>query len=137
MKGFEIKEHTADVAVESTGETIEAVFSHLADGLAATMCDEWPQSGEEYTFEVAAEDVEALLFDFLDELIYLRDVKSVLPVDNSVSISESADGWVLQGQFRGVPLETITAREVKAVTYSDMELTQTSTGWRGYVVFDV
>ena len=135
--GFEIKEHTADVAVESTGQTIEAVFSHLADGLAATMCDEWSQSGEIYTLEVTAENREALLFDYLDELIYLRDIESVLPVDNSVVITESDDTYVLEGQFRGVPLESITAREVKAVTYADMELSQTPTGWRAYVVFDV
>lgn len=135
--GFNIKEHTADVAVESTGETIEAVFSHLGDGLAATMCEGWPQSGNTYTLEVTAENREALLFDYLDELIYLRDIKSVLPVDNSVEISESDEGYVLRGQFRGVPLDTITAREVKAVTYADMELTRTSTGWRAYVVFDV
>ena len=135
--GFEIKEHTADVAVAATGETLEEVVALLGDGLAATMCDDWHDGGGEYTLSLAAENREALIFDYLDELIYRRDIESVLPVDNVVEIAESADEIQLTGTFRGVPLEDIDAREVKAVTYADMEINQDVEGWYAYVVFDV
>jgi SHS2 domain-containing protein len=36
-----------------------------------------------------------------------------------------------------VPLAEIVAREVKAVTYSEMAIEETDDGWRAYVVLDV
>lgn len=138
--GYELRDHTADVAVAATGETLEGVFAAVADGLAAASCEEMPaDTGERFSFSVTAERREALLFDFLDELIYLRDVRVALPVDHRVETIDDlgADGWRLEASARGVPLAEIDAREVKAVTYSEMRLAETADGWEAYVVFDV
>jgi SHS2 domain-containing protein len=138
---FALRDHTADVAVEATGESPDAVFGAVADGMAAAMCDEIPdEGGERFDFTVAAEGREALLFDYLDELIYERDVRGVLPVDNEVAVTAppSADAeWRLSGSARGVPLDAVEARDLKAVTYSEMDLSETADGWHAYVVFDV
>jgi len=136
---YELRDHTADVAVEATGPTLAAVFAAAGDGMAAAMCEEVPgETGERFDFEVEAESREALLFDYLDQLIYERDVRAVLPVDNEAEIRD-ADGekLVVAGSARGVPLAEVTAREIKAVTYSEMELVETDEGWRAYVVLDV
>lgn len=132
---FELREHTADVAVEATGETLDDAFAAAADGMAAAMCDEIPESGERRDITVTAESREALLFDYLDELIYERDVRSVLPVENAATV-EKAD-WRVTGSYRGVPLSEVAAREVKAVTYSEMEIEEREDGWFVYVVLDV
>ncbi|MFW5917899.1 MAG: archease [Haloferacaceae archaeon] len=134
--GYELREHTADVAVEATGETLSAVFEAVADGLAAAMCDRIPEGGERFRFTVRAEGREALLFDYLDQLIYERDVRDVLPVDTDVTVRQD-DDWVAAASARGVPLEAVDAREIKAVTYSEMDLSRTDGGWHAYVVFDV
>jgi len=150
---FELRDHTADVAVEATGETLDAVFGAVADGMAAAMCDEIPPDGDRFSLSVAAEGDEQLLFDYLDELIYERDVRGVLPVDNEASVTapsesstaeptpaESAppDGeWHVEATARGVPLDRVSARDLKAVTYSEMDLSETEDGWHAYVVFDV
>ncbi|WP_458188488.1 archease [Haladaptatus sp. NG-WS-4] len=139
---FALREHTADVAVEATANSLSAVFAAVADGMAAAMCDEIPDSGERFDLTVSAEGREALLFDYLDELIYQRDVRGVLPVENEVTVHEpnvhDADGeWTLAGTARGVPLAGLGAREIKAVTYSEMAVEETPEGWRAYVVFDV
>ncbi|GAB3027105.1 archease [Natronobiforma cellulositropha] len=174
--GFELRAHTADVAVFATGETLEDVFASLADGLAAASCDAFPAEGERFPLAVSAESREALLFDFLDELLFQRDVRLEFPIDVQVSItipegrgdgvdgSASEDGvdggssedgvdggssedgvdggadedaWTLEGSARGVPLDSVDAREVKAVTYSEMRLEERASGWEAYVVFDV
>jgi SHS2 domain-containing protein len=70
-------------------------------------------------------------------LIYERDVYNVLPTNHKVSITQKDDIWNLEGTYYGVPLDTIESREIKAVTYSDMEVKKTPNGWRLYVVFDV
>lgn len=153
---FDLRDHTADVAVEATGATLAALFAAVADGFVAASCDAVPTDDRHRTFEVAveAEGLEALLFDYLDQLIYERDVRGVLPTDHRVQLSlpddptdaaSDADDpttdpggrWHLSGSYRGVPLESIDAREVKAVTYSEMRIEETTSGWSAYVVFDV
>ncbi|MFO7925362.1 MAG: archease [Halobacteriota archaeon] len=133
---FELREHTADIAVEASGETLSDVFEAVASGLSAAHCESIPETGDRFSMTVRAESKEALLFDYLDELIYQRDVRDVLPVDHHASIDE--DGTLtLEASARGVPVEDIEAREIKAVTYSEMALERESSEWRAYVVFDV
>lgn len=134
---YDLRDHTADVAVEATGGTLGTVYGAVADGMAAAMCEEIPPDGSRYEVIVTAESKEALLFDYLDELIYERDVNSVLPVDNRGTVGEASDGWQFEGTYRGVPLSAVVARDLKAVTYSEMEIEQIDDGWRAYVVFDV
>ena len=134
---FELRDHTADVAVAATGETLGDVFAVVADGLTAAMCETVPDGGERFELTIEAEGREALLFDFLDELIYVRDVESVLPTDHEATVTRDGDVWRVDASARGVPLSAVTAREIKAVTYSEMDLSETDDGWEAYVVFDV
>lgn len=133
---YELREHTADVAVAAFGPTLDAVFGALGDGLAAAQCDEIADAGDRFSFSLAAEGREALLFDYLDQLIYERDVRAVLPVDNEVTLDPDGE-WRLEASARGVPLGTVEAREVKAVTYSEMRVEEGEDGWETYVVLDV
>ena len=132
---FELRDHTADVAVEATGATLSETFENAAEGFSAAHCESIPDSGKRFSMTVEAESTEALLFDYLDDLVYQRDVRGVLPVEHRVSID--ADGRRLEASARGVPFDAIDAREIKAVTYSEMVLEETPSGWRAYVVFDV
>jgi SHS2 domain-containing protein len=138
---YRLCDHTADVAVEATGPDLSATFAAVADGLAAAACDpgEVPPDGDRFAVSVRAESREALLFDYLDELIYERDVRGVLPVDNEARVTGPGldDEWVVDASARGVPLDRIAAREVKAVTYSEMAVEEREDGWYAYVVFDV
>jgi SHS2 domain-containing protein len=134
---FELREHTADVGVAAWGETLGEAFAALADGMAAAMCDDVPIHGDRFDVHVVAESREALLFDYLDELIYERDVRTVLPVENDATVTRREDEWRLDGSARGVPLDAVDAREVKAVTYSEMRIEETTDGWEAYVVLDV
>jgi SHS2 domain-containing protein len=134
---YRLRDHTADVAVEATGGTLEDVFAAVAAGLTEAHCEDVPPgAGERFDFGVAAESREAVLFDYLDELVYQRDVRGVLPADHEAHVE--ADGeWRVDASARGVPLEAVDAREIKAVTYSEMTLEETPEGWRAYLVFDV
>ena len=135
---FELRAHTADVAVAAEGETLGETVAAVADGLAAAMCDMIPETGDRFDITVAAENREALLYEYLAELIYQRDVRSVLPVENRATVRYNSDsGWHLDASARGVPLSVVDAREVKAVTYSEMRIEETDVGWQVYVVFDV
>ena len=135
---YSLRAHTADIAVEATAPDLSGLFGAIADGLAAAMCESVPDSGgNRFDIECRAESVEALLYEYLDQLIYERDVRLELPVDNATHVTETDDEWVVDASARGVPLAAVTAREIKAVTYSEMEIDRRDDGWYGYVVFDV
>ncbi|EMA58232.1 archease [Halorubrum lipolyticum] len=152
---YALREHTADIAVEATAPTLAALFEAVADGLTAASCEAVPDAGDRFELSVTAESREALLFDYLDQLIYERDVRLVLPADHRCAVSgpgdaggdddtEGDDGagsddaaWTAEATARGVPLDAVAAREIKAVTYSEMTLERRGDGWYAYVVFDV
>lgn len=173
---YTLRDHTADVAVEATGGRLGDLFAAVADGMAAAQCEDVPAAGgERQEVSVTAEGREALLFDYLDQLIYERDVEGVLPVDNQATVrapgdetqavagesgrksvedpantveeptantgDDAPDGggtpWHLDGSYRGVPLADVVARDLKAVTYSEMVVEERADGWFAYVVFDV
>jgi SHS2 domain-containing protein len=146
---YELRPHTADVAVAATGGDLDETFAAVADGLAAATCDEIPNTGERFSLSVRAEGLEALLFDYLDRLIYERDVRGVVPVDNEATVTEDGAEWVIEASARGVPFADVTARDVKAVTYSEMRIEaregprsagdrlEADDGWEAYVVLDV
>jgi SHS2 domain-containing protein len=142
---YALRDHTADVAVEATGADLGETFAAVAEGLTAAMCDAVPEDGERFSFTVRAESREALLFDYLDHLIYERDVRGVLPAAHAATVREvpaaGGDGagseWEVDASARGVALSAVDARDVKAVTYSEMELHREGGGWHAYVVFDV
>jgi SHS2 domain-containing protein len=135
---YRLREHTADIAVEATAPDLGSLFGAIADGLAAAMCESIPDDGgDRFGIECRAESVEALLYEYLDQLIYERDVRLVLPVDNEADIQDHDDAWLVTSSARGVPLGSVTAREIKAVTYSEMVVDRREDGWYGYVVFDV
>ncbi|TKX52971.1 archease [Halorubrum sp. SP3] len=144
----ELCDHTADVAVEATADTLSALFAAVADGLTAASAESIPAAGDRFELAVAAESREALLFDYLDRLIYERDVRLVLPADHRCTVVEAeetdrpdgsgdAERWRLAASARGVPLDAVAAREIKAVTYSEMALERRGDEWYAYVVFDV
>lgn len=135
--GFELRSHTADVAVEATGSTLGNAFAATADGMAAAMCEEWPPGGTRHDVTVSAEGRKALLFDYLDELIYQRDMHDVLPVDNEGRVTRTDQQWRFEGSYRGIPLDAVDGRDLKAVTYADMEIEEREEDWRLYVVLDV
>jgi len=158
---FALRDHTADVAVEATAPTLAGLFEAVADGLTAASCEAVPETGERFSLSVRAESREALLFDYLDRLIYERDVRLVLPAHHRCSVSgpddsaadgndatddppedegnatDDPDAWTVEATARGVPLGDVAAREIKAVTYSEMTLERRGDEWYAYVVFDV
>ena len=146
---YKLRDHTADVAVEAEGDSLSTLFVAVADGLTAASAASIPDGvGDRFEVEIVAESREALLFDYLDQLIYERDVRLVLPVDHRCTVHEPGDSaaaggsadsgeWRVAASARGVPLDAVAAREIKAVTYSQMALERREDGWYAYVVFDV
>ncbi len=79
MKRFQLIEHTADVGLIAYGETLAEAFANAAYGLFSIIAElKTVKEIESRQLELGEEDSEALLFEWLNRLIYLFDVDMLL-----------------------------------------------------------
>jgi SHS2 domain-containing protein len=71
---------TADVAFEARGATLEEMFLAAADATLNTMVEEIGTVAprERRAFSLAADALDLLLFELLQELVYLKDAERLL-----------------------------------------------------------
>lgn len=70
----------ADVAFEARGKTLRELFESAALAVTGTMVEDAGKVKQKKrkTIEVEAEDLEMLLFNFLQELIFYKDAELLL-----------------------------------------------------------
>jgi len=129
---------TGDLLVEATGGTLGEAFANLALGMFNAMT---PIGGieeeEEFVVEAQGDDLESLLFNFMDEFLYLNDVEFLVPRRVEVSLDEKnfhAEALCVGERFSRDTHETGVA--VKAVTYHMMKIEYVDGGYRVRMVFD-
>jgi len=141
--GFIYEDHTADVQARCWGRSLEEAFNQTAYSLMATITPDLKRisSNIEKKIKIEAEDKEALLFDFLSELLYIFDVDEL--VFNTIKvqiIKESEDLFVLNALLRGEKFDVTKHEigiEVKAITYSFMEIAESKNKVEISIVFDI
>jgi len=116
----EILDHTADVGFRATGGSLAEAFESATRAFAEIVSyDDPPEPTDKVRVEVDAEgeDAEALLFDYLDRLIYTQDAEGVVVVDADVEADE--DALRLESVTRVAPVRR-GFMDIKAPTYSEM-----------------
>ena len=126
---FRFLEHTADVLIQAWGATIDEAFEQAGRALFEIMTDVSELKSEiEYTFKIEAEDLQALLYDYLDELIYVFDTERIAFNKFKVKIKEvprcSLDCEAWGEKFD--PQRHVQKTEVKAPTYAQMDIKRES-----------
>ena len=135
FSGFEILEHTADVGVRATAETVEGVFEQATFGLLDITGALRPGIGTEVRIDVEADDLGALLVYWLEEVLYLQDARD--SVITSLSVSSIADRRATGTVGVAPRKEELEGTAVKAITYHQLQVTETSEGWVAVVFFDI
>lgn len=136
---FEVLEHTADVGLRSYGESCEAAFAGVGQGVAVLQGAWFPQerpSGER-PVDVEGSDREALLVAWVDELVYLLESEDVVLTSIEVTRVDEARLEALVGVAPrgGRRLEAVG---IKAATYHRLRLEQEPDGtWVAEVYVDV
>lgn len=141
--GFEFKEHTADVQVRSWGNSLEEAFSQTAYSLMATITPDLKKISPkiEKNIIIEAEDKEALLFDFLSEFLYIFDVDEL--VFNHIHVNKIKkvnNNFELQATLKGEKFDSNKHEigiEVKAITYSFLNIEEKHDGTTIDIVYDI
>lgn len=138
MGGFELLEHTADVGVVATGDTLAEALSWVAVGMFSVIADlDNVEPRESIEVSVNSTGIDTLVVDWLNELLYTYEAKGFLPREFQVSVDEPGNSLV--AQCVGEPLdparhEVLTI--VKAATYHNLQVSHNGQ-WRIQVILDV
>jgi SHS2 domain-containing protein len=124
MDKYKFFHHTADAKFQAFGLTLEETFVHAALALSSLMWD-WEKVAKNIEIPVLVEgkDLEQLLQNFLEEILYLLDTQNFLlgSVD-TFSLEKEGEGWQIKALFAGDTLSDVYEifGDVKAVTYNEM-----------------
>jgi SHS2 domain-containing protein len=133
---------TADIAFEATGRDLQELFRDAADATMNVMIDNIDsiQSVETRQIELSNDKLDMLLFDFLQELIFLKDAERLLLRIREVQIAERDENYFVTATAEGEPLDAERHRQradVKAVTLHDFSVEQIAGGWKASVLLDI
>ena len=129
--GFEFLEHTADVYIKVWGDTLEEAFEWAAVAMFEVMTDlNKVEPTKKHEISVNAEDLYALLYEWLEELLFIFGSQGIVFSRFKVHkiMQKENDIYTLVGEAWGEPfsIEKHDQRtEVKAITYSLMEIGKT------------
>lgn len=140
MKRFKFLDKivTADVAFEVYGKYVDDLFENAALALFETMVNTKSIiNHQSLTINLQSDSLEDLLFDFLDQLIFLKDARGMVFANFKVKISGE---YQLQAEVSGEeidPLKHQLKTDVKAVTLHRFKVEETKRGYQARVVLDV
>lgn len=139
--GWEHFEHMADIGVRGWGPTLEEAFAQAALALTAVVTDPARvEPRQAVTIELERDDdgdLELLLVDFLNAVIYEMAVRKMLFSRFDVEIDDRR----LRATLWGEPVDRAKhqpAVEVKGATFTELKVTRSDDGrWIAQCVLDV
>jgi SHS2 domain-containing protein len=131
--GFKEVVHTADLAIKVWAEDFESLLRQSARGMYALMAITVdPSHHVTSTFMITDGSKETILVDFLNELLFLVEEK--MEKYDAFSFTREDKGLEITAQ--GSPIESIQ-REIKAVTFHNLDIRETDSGMTTKITFDV
>jgi SHS2 domain-containing protein len=134
-------EHTADLAIEVMGASLEELFAESLFALTDCMTRvERVRPRESREVALVAPALDQLLVVFLNEGIWLHETEALVFSEADLSVAEGDQEWSLTGNLRGEVfdlhrhgLKTL----IKAVTYHQLSVGPGPDGWIARVIFDI
>lgn len=137
MKRFEVIEHTADAGIVAYGRDLREAFANAAHGMFSLIVEPADQS-EDFCrdIDLTSSDSEALLVDWLNELIFIFEVDRVIL--SSFDIADLSQTR-LRARVCGSTIDPARHKliaQVKAATYHSLRIEE-SEGVSVRVILDM
>jgi len=137
-KRFEIIEHPADVGFIAYGATLGELLENAALAMFSVGCElQAIEERERREIRASGVDNEALLFDWLAEILAVADAEGLALRRAEVTrvVEGAAQGVVYGEKFDKARHSAGTY--IKAVTYHQLSVKKTGAGWKATVYLDV
>lgn len=140
--GYEYLDHPADVQIHAWGESLKQAYEQAVVGMFGYMTDlDTVDVEDQCEVEVEGHDLDSLLFNFLDEFLFVFSTELI--VSKEVEIVEfDRENFKIRAVGRGEPFDLDKhpqGTEVKAITYSAMQIMEKPEGERSevFVIIDI
>ncbi len=132
--GYQEIEHTADWELKVWAPDLAGLLEQAAAGMAKLAGVRLDDTGPriERQLDLAAFDAESLLVRFLSELLYLSGQEGL----GCQSMRLSLEGLALKAELECRAILSVD-KEIKAVTYHQLNIILTGQGLETRIVFDV
>ncbi len=139
---FSLFEHQADIGIRGFGSRPERAFEEAAKAMFSIMVEPASvQKKKEISIEAKANDLNALLVEWLNEIVLQKDLAGMFFSDFKVEkIEQKGDELHLKGKAIGELIDLRKHKiwtEVKAATYSELKVFQEGTKWVAQCIVDV
>jgi SHS2 domain-containing protein len=145
MPNYKFFDHTADIGVEISGRTKKELFANAAIALFDILIENNDKRNKtskrvrklQKTLTIEGADVEDLLINYLRELLYLFNGANF--VTDNCEIMECYNKKLkvrLTGELF-TKMKHAIKTEVKAITYSGLNVEKQKSGWKARIIFDV
>jgi len=133
---------TADIAFEATGRNLPELFIAAANATMNVMIDNLDSIEPRQTQQIKLwnDNIEMLLFDFLQELIYFKDASRLLLRASETQIDHKGEEYFLEATVTGEQLDATRHQQradVKAVTLHEFSVEKHDDGWKARVLLDI
>jgi SHS2 domain-containing protein len=136
---YKFLSHTADIKFQAFGKTIEEAFENSFYALKKCILKDKMKVKPviEKIIRIKGNDLSSLLYDFLEEFLYLLDAEGfLLSKIKDIKIDEKK--FVLSAKVYGDNAKNHKiSNDVKAITYNEMFVKQIKKKWVVQVVVDV
>ena len=135
-KNYEYFDVTADIGFYAYGNSLEEAYENAGLAMFDVVTDiDKVKKEESEEIEISSEDLVSLLYDYLDELLFLQDTEFLFFSDFKVTIEKIAgDSFekyklkcIATGEEINWGIHTHRS-EVKAVTFHQMDVTKEDDG---------
>ena len=138
MRRYEFINHTADLGIRVSGLSLEELFENAAWAMFDLIVDlDTVEVRDEATIAIRGGEREELLADWLRDLLYRYNGHEYLLKEFKI---ENMSPRGLKAKIRGEKLDMSRhslKREIKAVTYHDLEIRKLNREWQAQIIFDI
>jgi SHS2 domain-containing protein len=132
----------ADAAFEAWGGSLENMLIAASDATLNIMVGDLAaiRPREFRHFRVLDPEIDMLLFQLLQEIVYYKDAEQLLLRIRTVRVEQSEHGWAAYIEAAGEqidPQRHDLVVDIKAITLHNLSVRQTSEGWTATVTVDV
>jgi len=143
MKKYKVLENIAiaDIAFEAYGKDYNELFKNAAFAIFEESADlDKVKEKEKKEISIEAENIEDLLYDFLSEILFLKDTHSFLFKKSKVKIGKKNGKYCLSAELSGEKINREKhelRNDIKAITLHMFKIEKTKHGYNALVVVDV
>ncbi|HLC20280.1 MAG TPA: archease [Candidatus Nanoarchaeia archaeon] len=139
MKKYVFFDHTADVLFEAYGKSLDKLFTNAALALEETQVKLTTVTAKtKRTISLTNPKIDMLLFDFLQELIYLKDAEELLFSKFKVNVSTKTNSLVADCWGEKInPKKQKLIVDAKAITLHQFEVKNEKNTWKARVIVDI